>query len=243
MAKVATQAFQTPLGEVWLSGEPQAFTDGRPVVLAIAGAFAPSDAFDQLALRLPQAAVFVAHLPGNRCPWLVANSIGSFATAYGHALDQLARPAVVCGSSVGALVAMGLRSSRLKGLVVLEPPLRTAKLWPLIPRLRALLRDGADAETANFVWSVFGVSDDAVEERDYAALLDRLRTPTWCILGEAPLLPPRAVSPDPSYVDEPERALLRAHPAIRIQVAPSVGHNVQGEAGQLVMAAIRNLLG
>lgn len=110
------------------------------------------------------------------------------------------------------------------------------------PALQALLRAGADAQTADLVWNVFGVSESALEDRDYTSLLAQLATPTWCLLGDRPLLPPRALSPDPSYVDEPERALLRAHPAVRIQIAPGVGHNIQGEAGPQVLGAIRRPL-
>jgi hypothetical protein len=63
-----TAEYATPLGPIWLHGEAPGQADDRPIVLAITGAFAPRDGFDQLAQRLPGAAVLIGHLPGNHCP-------------------------------------------------------------------------------------------------------------------------------------------------------------------------------
>jgi pimeloyl-ACP methyl ester carboxylesterase len=237
-----TAEYATPLGPIWLHGEAPGQADDRPIVLAITGAFAPRDGFDQLAQRLPGAAVLIGHLPGNHCPPLAVNSVGAFAKAYDAAIGQIGRPTVVCGSSIGGLVALALRAPNVRGLVVLEPPLRTAGLWPLIPRLQALLHEGPAPHVVDFIWNVFGVSLSTVEDRSYLSLLDGLQAPTGCVLGGIPLQPPRSLAKDPSYVDEPERAALRAHPAIHTHVVPEVGHNVQGEAGRPVLSAIRTLL-
>ena len=187
----------------------------------------------------------VGHLPGNHCPALskVGFPIGAYAAAYSQVVDQLGRPTLVCGSSVGALVALAMRARPIYAVVALEPPLRTAKLWPLIPRLQAVVSAGPDTATADFIRAVFGVSETGVEDRNYDAVLEGLAVPTWCLFGETPLEPPRSLPRDPSFVDEPERLRLRQHRAIRTQEAPGVGHNIQGEAGPLVLAAIRDLLG
>jgi pimeloyl-ACP methyl ester carboxylesterase len=239
---VEQRTFETALGPVVLSAEPQAFEPDRPVVLAISGAFAQADAFDLIHERLPEAAVFVAHLPGNHSPPLIATSVGAYAAAFSRVLGQLGRPAIVCGASVGGLVAMGLRAAELRGIVALDPPFRTEKLWRLIPRVQDVLRGRPEAHVVEFAWNVLGVSATTVEDRNYLPLLDGLRTPTWCVLGEVPLMPPRELARDPSLVDEPERQVLQRHAFIRTLVVEGAGHNLQGEAGSAVLSAIRSLL-
>ncbi|MGZ6015956.1 MAG: hypothetical protein ACXWKM_09445, partial [Phenylobacterium sp.] len=134
-----TRAFDTSLGPIWLQGDADAFDGDRPIVVAIAGAFAPPETFDQLALRLPEAAVLIGHIPGNRCPQLVANTPGVFMAAYSAAIAELARPTIVCGASLGGLVALGLRAPNVRGLVLLDPFIRSDGLDHALPNFRAAL--------------------------------------------------------------------------------------------------------
>ncbi len=237
-----TRIFQTPLGEIWLQGQAEAFDGERPLIVGITGATAEPEALDRLGDGLPQAAALVGHLPGNHCPPLLSASVGAYAAAYSAALAQLGRPTIICGASVGGLVGMGVRAPNLRGLVALDPPLRTLGLWRTLPRFQAFVRTRATAEERAFFWNVFGVAVDRIEDRDYRPLLDGLSTPTWCIVGGVPLMPERPLEQDPSLVGEAERALLRAHPAIRVAVAEGVGHNIPGHAPGLVVAALRHLL-
>ncbi|HLZ76985.1 alpha/beta hydrolase [Phenylobacterium sp.] len=234
-----TRAFETSLGPIWLRGEPAAFDDDRPVVVVIAGAFAPIDAFDLLPQRLPQAAVLQGHIPGNHCPNLTANTPGVFMAAYSSAIAQLGRPTVVCGASLGGLVAMGLRAPNVRGLVVLDPLIRTSGLAYALPEFRAALARRPPQDAVDLIWTVFGISADTVETRSYAGVLDGLRTPTLCLFG-AP--PDETTALEPSIVTEADRALLAAHPAIRTQVAPGAGHHLHVDAPQLVLSALRFFL-
>jgi hypothetical protein len=237
-----TRSFETPLGDVLLWGEPQAFEDDRPVVLAISGAFAPKESFDLLYLAFPEAAVLVAHLPGNHSPPLVATSVGAFAAAFSHVVSQLGRPTVVCGSSVAGVVAMGMRAPEIRGIAALDPPFRTAKLWRLVNRLQEGVRRGAPANEVEFCREILGVTATAIEDRNYLPLLDGLATPTWCVFGETPLMPPRELDRDPSLVDEPERQILRRHPAVKTMLVKGVGHNLPKEGAAAIVDVIGRLL-
>jgi pimeloyl-ACP methyl ester carboxylesterase len=239
---VETRAFETFLGPIWLQGESAAFSDRRPIVLAIAGAFAPADAFDLLALRLPQAAVLTGHIPGNHCPPLAASSPGAFMAAYSAAIAELGRPTIVCGASLGGLVALGLHAPNLVGLVALDPLISTAGLTYAIPVFREALRREHQPHEAELIWSIFGISLSTVEERSYAGVLEGLETPTWCLFGEVLPDRPQAGVPEPSIVSEAERELLGRHSAIHTQVAPGAGHHLHVDAPRLVLSAIRFFL-
>jgi pimeloyl-ACP methyl ester carboxylesterase len=244
MAEAVKRVFQTSQGEVWVWSQPMAGPDRRPVVLWIDGAFAiPRPRSFELQAALPEAAVLNAHLPGNHCPATAVHSVAAYAQAYDELLTQVGRPAIVIGASVGGLVAMAMRSPLRRGLVLLDPPLLTAKLWPLIPAFQGWLRERpADAYLREVLDAVFGVSATGVAERDYRGLVDRLDRPTWVLFGDQALMPPRPFEETPSLLDAPERALLQAHPQVQVRVIEGIGHNVGGRALAYVRTAARDLL-
>jgi pimeloyl-ACP methyl ester carboxylesterase len=237
---VETRVFDTSLGEIWLRGEADAMADNRPAVVVIAGAFAPPEPFDLLQQHLPEAAVLVGHIPGNHCPSLAANTPGVFMAAYSAAIAQLDRPTIVCGASLGGLVALGLRAPTVRALIVLDPLIRTSGLAYALGDFRRALARGPTAEEVDLIWNVFGISADTVEERSYAGVLDGLRIPTLCMVGELPTAATRLAYP--SIVTEADRALLAAHPAIRLQVALGAGHHLHVDTPDLVLAALHGLL-
>ncbi|MDB5423284.1 MAG: hypothetical protein JWQ29_700 [Phenylobacterium sp.] len=236
--------FTTAMGEVWAWGPEDALTNRKPVVLFINGAFAIERPRTWgLQDHLPEAAVLNIHLPGNHGPPLIAHGVGAYAAAYDDVLRQLGRPALAVGASVGGLAAMAMRGSLLRGLVLLEPPLLTGKLWPLEPSLRQRLRDAPDDEPLRaFIWTVFGISAEAQAERDYRHLLDGLERPAWLLLGGEPLFPPRALDQLPSLLDEPEREAFRAHGRVQVREIPGIGHNIGGRAIGYVTDCVRDLL-
>lgn len=237
-------AFRTPIGEIWLWGEADALTGAKPVVLMINGAFsiARPRAFELPAL-LPEAAVMIAHLPGNHSPQPASHSVEAYAEGFSAALDRIGRPAVVVGCSVGALVGLAMTSPRVRGLVIVEPPLLTEKLWCLLPSLQAKARAAPDdPDLRAFLWNVFGVAEAALEPRDHRPLVTKLSLPSWAMFGGEPLMPERATDELPSLVDEPERDLLRSHPGVETRVVPTVGHNVPGRGITFVRTCARSLL-
>jgi pimeloyl-ACP methyl ester carboxylesterase len=238
--------FETPYGPIVLWGEPQAFAREaqRPLLLAIAGAFAiPRGPLFQLAPALGEAADVVAgHLPGNHCPTLISASVGTYAAAYSHVVRTAfaQRRVVVCGSSIGGLVALGMRAPQIPRMVVTEPPLVMSKVWPMRANIRQRLAAAPDdADLRAFCRNVFGVSATAVEERRYDWMIEMVSRPTHVLVGDRPLYPERALEKLPSLVDEPERKLMAAHPLIRLSVLPDAGHNVLQESAPGFLAALR----
>lgn len=238
-----SRTFETPYGPIVLWGRPEAFDSDRPLVVAIAGAFAIAKGpLFQLAPLLVDAEIVTGHLPGNHCPTLIGTSVGLYAAAYSHVIASAFadRTVVTCGASIGALVSMGLRAPQIRRSLAVEPPLVMSKLWPMWPTLRQQLASHpGDTPVRSFVVNVFGVTETAVEERRYDTLLDALATPTHVLVGDQPLFPRRAFEKLPSLVDEPERERMAAHPRIRLSVAPGAGHNVLQQSVPAFMAALR----
>lgn len=236
--------FRTASGDIWLWGEAEGLRASRPVVLFINGAFSIERPRSfELPDLLPSASVMNAHLPGNHCPWLSSHSVDAIAAAYSDVLDQIGRPCIIVGASIGALVALGIRSVWVRGLVILEPPLQTGKLWCLVDSFRSkLAASPLDENLKAFLWDVFGISDTVHENRDYRPLLAKLTVPAWAAFGGVPLMPPRPTQSLPSLVDEPERALMRSHGLFKTEVIPTVGHNVPGQAISFVRRYTQNLL-
>ena len=237
-------SFQTPFGEIWLWSRPGALSADQPVVLFINGAFSIERPRSfELPDLLPEAAVLNTHLPGQHTPALVADSVGVYGSALSAALDQIGRPAIVAGASVGGLVALAMRSPLIRGLVLIETPLRTGKLWPLVDFFRAELRKRpADAQLRDFLWTIFGVCETAHADRDYSPLLAALDKPAWALFGGEPLYPVRETEAVPSLVDEPERRLFAGQAGVRTWVIPGVGHNLPGRAIAAVCDCARDLL-
>ena len=93
-----------------------------------------------------------------------------------------------------------------------------------------------------FLWNVFGISEVALENRDYRPLLDGLSVPGWAAFGGLPLMPPRPIETLPSLVDEPERALIRGNKLLKVEIVPTVGHNVPGQAISYVRRYTQDLI-
>jgi pimeloyl-ACP methyl ester carboxylesterase len=232
------RSFETPLGDVWLWGDAEAFDGEAPLVFVIHGAFAAmKPRLKDLELVLP-VSVLSSWLPGQGSPDLSEVSVEAFGSAYSAAFGQLAgsRRSVVCGESVGALVAL---ASSAENVIALDPPLRTEKLWPLFPLFRDQL--AADPSCAEFLWNILGVSADEVTPRDYRSLLNRKAR---VIVGASPLYPERELlNGFPSMVDEPEREEMRRSSCIRLTVAQGAGHVIPGNAPDLFVSAVRDALG
>lgn len=238
----AERTFDTPFGPIVLWGEAQAFSGTRPLVVAIAGAFAIAKGpLFHMTGHVPEADVVTGHLPGNHCPPLISASVGVYGAAYAHVIANAfaGRAVTLCGASIGGLVALATRAAEVRNLVVIEPPLVMSKVWPLWPTLRRKLAENpGDTPLRDFVVNVFGVTETRVDERRYDLALDALDKPTHVLVGDRPLFPQRDFEKLPSLVDEPERALMTAHPTIRLSVCEGAGHNVIQEATPAFLAAV-----
>jgi len=236
------RSFETSLGEVWVWASAQAFSSNRPIMLGINGAFSiRRPPLLMMQPYVPRADVVNIFLPGNHCPPLRITSITAYARAYEEVFNTrfANRPMVIYGSSVGGLVAMAMTLPSLKGMLLAEPPLVTDKLWPLIDVLR---KQYSDPISIDFIESVLGYMGTHVEGRDYRYLLDRINVPTRVVLGGVELGERRKIDTLPSLVEEPERALMRAHPLIRTTLVTEAGHNILAAALMPVIAHLNRII-
>jgi len=215
---------ETALGPVWFYGRDT----GRPILLLVHGPFSTLGALDQLQSVLSDVDVLSTYTPGHRAPALVAPGVGPWGAALSMALNARFawRRCAAVGLSVGALPVMAMDAPNLMRVLLVEPILRTAHLWPLEP-MPARARAPSDHD---LLWALLGVSaTQAREERDYRHLLSRLSVPGRVLVGAAPLGEPRDLPGLPSLVDETDRAALAAHPGLTLTIAPGAGHDVAGE--------------
>lgn len=223
-AAIEIRKFETRLGEIWLAGLPSAFDDDRPLVLVIKGAFAAEyGRYDDLHKVMPEAAVLVAQLPGNFCPPLVATSVGAFIAAFSEVVERAFghRQVLIWGDSLGGLVALGIPGNLAR--LVLDPPIRISKTWPVMSNFQDRYR--ANISEREFLYNVFGVSADGIEQRDYRAVLG---LPARVLIGE--LMEADADDPHfaPSVVGQADREILRRRSEIRLSVVAGVGHLIAG---------------
>lgn len=225
---------QTGLGPIPLWSPAGALESAKPLVLVITGAWAePDDMIKTPAVVAPAWDAAVMRLPGNGTPALAETSIAAWARAVGELIETAfaGRPVVLVGLSVGALVALGVRSGQVRRVIALEPPLVMSKLWPMADRLAARWRD--DPASRQVVEAVFGVTGGPREERTYFHLFDGAPS-VDIIVGETPLYPERSLEHFPSFVDGPERGWLAARPGVTVHVAAGAGHNVHVFAPDLL---------
>ena len=217
----------TSLGVIPLWAPAGALTSGKPVVLVITGAWAEAnDMMKTPGVVGPAWDAAVMRLPGNGTPWLAETSIEAWAEAVGELIETAlaGRAMVLVGLSVGALLALAVRSPQVRRIVAVEPPLVMSKLWPMAGALAARWREVPEERA--FLAAVFGVTGEATrEERTWWRLFDGA-PPVDMVLGEVPLLPPRDLPRFPSFVDGPERDGLRTRPRIRVIEVPGAGHNI-----------------
>lgn len=221
---------ETPFGPLWLWGRPRR----RATLLVLTGLYADFDTMDRLAGLLPDLDVLRAHLPGNHGPRLASPGLETFAGALDLAIAELgAKPLAVLGVSTGALAALALRSP-VCAMLLLEPPLRSERLWPLThPEIVA--RD------PELMFAVFGATANGIEApRDYIAWLRASRVPIEALIGDKSLDAGGAELP--SLVDDDSRRELVAAPNVRCTIVPGAGHNVQNAAPATYSAAVQRLV-
>jgi len=228
--------FKTSLGNVWLWGATEAFENSAPVLLAISGAFAPTSAFDLLPAAVRDLAVLRASLPGNHSPLLRKQSVEAYADAFSEVLNQIGRPALVCGSSLGGTVALGLRSPYLRGVVALDPPLSNFAIGPLVyPFRERLAASPENLALREFLWSIFGIDENEVEGRDYLLLLNRGTVPATVVTADGD-----ASRSCESLLGPRERSALADQARVRL-VSSCAGHNVAFEDPGTVLRVIRGM--
>jgi hypothetical protein len=226
------RTFDTPLGEIWLWGDWR----DAPYLLVLAGMNADPEAYRGLVGALP-VPVRIGHVPGYNCPRLDVQSVGAFAAAYGHVARALGQPFATLGVSLGATVAMAMRSPDPEAILALEPIVSTGGAWPVQELLKPRSTDERD-----MLWSTFGIAGDRHVDRDYSGVLQAMRRPCRVLLSDEPLGAPRPLPRMPSLVGDADRAKLQAHPLISLSIVAGAGHDLGDGASNVIRGEIDRLL-
>jgi len=218
----------------------------RPGLLIIGGSFAPAGHMHEYVDLFSGASVLVAGMPGMRSEWM-SPSIEQMRASFDQLIADLLpdRPLVVCAASTGCLIGLGLKAPTIRRHVAVEPFLRTAELWPFIENARDRLARNPHREVlADYLWKLFGIAPDRLEDRDYRSVLRDLQVPTEVLVGELALLPERPLPQWPSFTSDAERLYWRNHPRATLHVGPpGSGHGVaEFEAADVLKRLVHRCL-
>jgi len=211
----------------------------QPLVLVVRGYAPPSTQYFDLPHALPEADFAVVDLPGNlETPTIRGASVERFAAMFDEALAVIGdgRPCVVLGSSTGGVAALAMR--RPARLLLIDPPLSTGALWPLVEFVRepSLM---AQPAYVDWVWRILGIGPDRHENRNYRPLLKACRIPGVVVVPGEPLGPPRVIRGIPGLMTAADRDLVAAHPCLRAVAVPGAGHNVAADMPDLIVSLLR----
>ncbi len=221
----------TSLGELRVSGRPEAFEPGRPLLLVLRGAFADDGQYASLEDLLPEFRVVFGEMPGFRSPRLAEQSVDAFCQAWSEALALLQGPICLCGVSLGGVVALGLQPRGQVNVLAIDPPFRAADAAAL-----AQLHPPIDTFEASFLRDIFGWDAAGDTPRDYLGLLERLACPAVVLAGSD-----AGQGVVPGLIADETLALIQTHPLIRARRIPGVGHDVARGGSQRVLTVLRNM--
>lgn len=235
----------TPAGAASLVFDKSIRNSPRPLVVLFHGAFRSAIFLDSWFERLaPLADVVICELPGHGKAQRITPTLETYSRLFESALTMRfhGRRMVLVGESLGGLVAASL--SHLGPVVALDPPLSTAKLWPLHLTIRRRREEDPTFNfDAEFVSNFFGYRDDGPPvQRSYFNLFEKLASPAWVVAGGVPLSPPRFVQTTPGFLESPDLDRLRKLPGVTVSVAPEAGHLITSEAPECALSAIGEAL-
>ena len=159
------------------------------------------------------------------------------------------RPVLLIGESIGGVI--GLRAAAdprldIRWLVLLDPPLTTAKQWHI--RANSLVSMSRNGSTFLRLFSaaMFGVFDqDRQEDRLYYDLLADLRGPCLILTGDLPLHPQRDWRTAMCCLDATDFWVIQKLYADKVVVArvKDAGHTVLTHQPQACLETIAHFVG
>jgi len=169
-------------------------------------------------------------------------SIKSFAIAFLDLIESfyVGRRVVVVGLSVGGLVALALNSMAVEAVIAVDPPLSTAKLWPLSD-WATVARTQMTPAQQEWLWRILGYGL-TIEDRDYHSILNALQRPARILVAGNALGQRRETTEMPGLLDAEDIAFLSTHPLLIVQHVPGVSHDIASQCRDLFVTAIREAL-
>jgi len=220
---------------------PEKWLADRPTWLVLHGSLGSIESVLQLAQHAEQVNLVFLDLPGcgdSMPPQQM--SVAGFAAEIVPALQELIPGDYrVVGASFGGSVGLEIarRDQRCKGVLLLDTPFSALKLWHNHIFLRRLLAQRPDDRyLRQFAHTIYGVTDEAVFEREFWHLLDGQSVPITAVTGDIPMMPPRSVPPVPCCLDEAdlERLVSLGMSVRRI----SGGHDLINDNPRVVAALL-----
>lgn len=235
-----SQQYQTSRGPIVIRGEAEP-SSSRPLLFMIRGAFPNAAQLADLGGNFPDADFAWCDLPGMHSPFFAESSVAAFAAGIDEVLQTAfpERRVSILGLSIGGVVALHLKSSIVRSVLAIDPPLTTDGLWPMH---RWLLSNPAllTGQLGDWVWNVFGVRPGQGWKRDYRAAIRGPRPPTEVLFASDSLQPVRRLERIPSLVGEGDRAAYLAQPSIRTTIVPGTGHDIPAAGLDAILAALRS---
>jgi len=225
-------------GPIPVHGRPSQFNVKRPALLIIRGVFPDPNMLGLMPDRLPDADVVLTDMPGMNSPLLNENNIQTFGETFDEVADTIfpAREVNVFGVSAGGLIALAMRSPRLRRLLLIDTPLTTGRCWPLRP---LWTRAAGDAHLLGWLQTILGIGPLGIEDRDYRSLFNGLTARTVVLIGGEALGGPRALDRMPSLVADADREAYLNHPLVYVRTIAGVGHNIPRDAMGPLMDVLR----
>ena len=215
-ALMKTYVFETSRGRVFMLAESP-----RPATLVIHGFKRRPRLLGWWRDRFPSPG-FLA-LPGHGgAPELDEVSMAAWIDAWGQALGLFATPPAIVGESLGAILGLSLPA---RAVVAIEPLLSVDQLWPQQQVIRKARARGME----------IGPEYEALFDRSYEWVLDRISAPTLVIAGDLPLMPERETPVAPSLLTDADFARYAAHPLVEAHRIAG-GHTLMDENRPGVLA-------
>lgn len=207
----------TSAGRIALYHEEAALASTRPLVLFIHGALrSAATLLEWHQVLSPKYDVMYADLPGHAAsPAEGAFTIQSIADRFRQVIKgSLAqRRVVVIGESIGGVVAAALGDGSVPqvcGVIAADPPLATAKQWPVQMSFSPLLAKAPEAAFIHqFAADVFGImAGGRIEERTYYDHVRSLSVPALILTGDVPLWPRESKADVPCLLDDADLHII-----------------------------------
>jgi len=202
----------------------------KSTVLLIRGAFAASDQYWGFEPRNPGFDWRFCDLPP-------LGSVDQYLQHFDSIASSISGPVLVCGVSLGGVLALGLTAQNIRAVAALDPPLKPHLAWPIRDEFRRRIND----QNAPMLADCFGLYPDRTEPRDHGYLLDVGSAPVYALCGAIPLTPERPFEVMPSLVDDESYALLKAHPRTWVRRVVEVGHNIADGGATIIEGLLHDM--
>ncbi len=226
--------------------------EGLPIAMFLHGAQRNrSVGLQACQLLVSQFDVVLVDLPGHgesETPLDV--SIDDFALEITHLLLLRfpGRPVMLIGESISGVIALRAAADPrldIRWLVLLDPPLTTAKQWHIrINSVSAMTKDSSLFRRL-FSGAMFGVFDnDRQEERIYYDLLAGVKVPCLVLTGDLPLHPNRPSPKAMCCLDETDLWVIQKLCGRRVLVARvrNSGHTVVTDQPAACMQTVQHFV-